>query len=525
MLSPRRSGMRTAALCLLASTALLAAGSTPAGAAETAQDVVGASSATAVLLTLNLPGGAMTKVQLTLDPVSGTVTSTQTTTQQSTAVANATVAIGSLGGMPLDSGTSTAKLPSPKTAGSNPAGAIGDGINGTPLANLLKVEAGPTAASVTASPSSTSTAAVANLGAGLPDALAGALAPLLGPLADGVNQLLTTLSDQSKVPVAQLCDGVTQITTALAPVTGPLGTALSQLPIPVPIDQVVNQTSVDAICGLSDTIAQLNKALQDALASLTGDSGVFGLKGISSSQSITRQGGTITSKATASLAGLTLLGQKPFASVDALRTTSMASTAGTPKSATATVDSTVANLTGGSVDPFLQVRATINGIRDSFVGKGALPAALGTAFDSLFGQLNAALAPAGFTVFALDDAQQAKKITTCPSSLDGTLTGTLVLPDGSCAAAATRGVGLSLSLPAALAGPLMITGPLIEMQSVPTSAAVRAQVRAVAPAAIAAPTRPAALPRTGLDAATLGAVALLLVAGAAVLRRRRTSEL
>lgn len=522
----RRSGVRSAALCVIASTALLAGGAAPALAQQTAQDVVGAGSATAVLITVNLPGGAMTKIQLTLDPVSGTVTSTRTTSQSTTAVANATVAVGSLGGMPLDTGTSTAKLPSPKTAGSNPAGAIGDGINGTPLANLLKVEAGPTAASVTESPSSTSTAAVANLGAGLPDALASALAPLTGPLADGVNQVLTTLSEQSKVPVAQLCDGVTQVTTALAPVTGPLGTALSQLPIPLPVGSVIDQTAVNAICGLSDTIAKLNKALQDALASLTGDSGILGIKGISSTQAITRNGDAITAKATASVGGLTLLGQSPFASVDALRTTSMASTAGTPNSATATVDSTVAGLTGGSVDPFLQVRATINGIRDSFVGKGALPGPLGTAFDSLFGQLNAALAPAGFTVFSLDEAAQAKKITACPSSLDGTLTGTLVKPDGSCAAAATRGVGLSLSLPAALAGPLMITGPLIEAQISPSSTAVRAQVRpvAVSPAQAAAP-RPAALPRTGLDAAALGGVALLLVLGAAALRRRRSSAL
>ena len=63
------------------------------------------------------------------------------------------------------------------------------------------------------------------------------------------------------------------------------------------------------------------------------------------------------------------------------------------------------------------------------------------------------------------------------------LTGTLAVPNGSCAAAATRGVGIRVNLPAALAGPLMVGGPLVELQIVPTAAVVRVQPRVAPPVA------------------------------------------
>ena len=86
-----------------------------------------------------------------------------------------------------------------------------------------------------------------------------------------------------------------------------------------------------------------------------------------------------------------------------------------------------------------------------------------------------------------------------------------------CAAAATRGVGLSITLPAALATPLMIGGPLLELQIVPTAAVVRSQARALLPVA------PPNLPRTGLDSSLLGGLGVALLLGAAVVRRRRTA--
>ena len=177
------------------------------------------------------------------------------------------------------------------------------------------------------------------------------------------------------------------------------------------------------------------------------------------------------------------------------------------------MDSTVADLMSGSVDPFLQVRATIKGIQDSFVGEGVVPKELETLFDSVFGALNEALAPVGITVFKLDDSVGAKAPSSCPAELDGLLTGTFKAADGSCAAAATRGIGLSVTLPEALATPLMIAGPLVELQIVPTSAVAKAQ-----PAPVVAPVN---LPRTGLDTGLLGATGLVLLGGAGVLLRRR----
>jgi hypothetical protein len=505
-----------AALAAVAAGTLLIAAAGPAVAATT-QDVQGAATGQALVLTLNLPGGAATKIELVLDPVTGTVRKTTTTTA---ATADATVLRGSLGGQSMDSGTSSAKLPAPTSAGSNPTGGIAAGLAGTPLENLLKVELLPSNAKVSTAPTSSSDASVANLGVGLPDALAGALAPLTGPLAAGVGTLLTTLAQQAGMPVATLCANLTAAVNALTPVTTPLQNALNQLPIPIPVAGLLDTTTLGAICGLQQTITQLNTALQNALATLTGDSGVLGTGLITSEQSVTRTGDRVTARAAASIDGLTLLGQKPFADAQVLQTVSTASVDGTAGSAQATIESTIANLTGGTVDPFLQVRTTIQGIHDSFVGGGALPAPLKTLFDDLFSALNAALAPVGITLFKLDDSADSKAITSCPTALTGLLTGTLKQSNGHCAAAATRGVGIAVNLPSALAGPLGVAGPLVSLEIVPTSAVAQAQSLSEPPVALP-PAVPQDLPRTGLDTSHAAAGLLLLLCVAAGHRRFR----
>jgi hypothetical protein len=285
---------------------------------------------------------------------------------------------------------------------------------------------------------------------------------------------------------------------------------------------LLDTTTLGAICGLQQTITQLNTALQNALATLTGDSGVLGTGLITSEQSVTRTGDRVTARAAASIDGLTLLGQKPFANAQVLQTVSTASVAGTAGSAQATIESTIANLTGGTVDPFLQVRTTIQGIHDSFVGGGALPAPLKTLFDDLFSALNAALAPVGITLFKLDDSADSKAITSCPTALTGLLTGTLEQSNGHCAAAATRGVGIAVNLPAALAGPLGVAGPLVSLEIVPTSAVAQAQSLSEPPVALP-PAVPQNLPRTGLDG-SLAVGGLLLLLGAGLMRRRVLSR-
>lgn len=510
--TPWRQSRRTA-LVLGATTALLLTSTPSAHAATT--DVVGATAATALTLTLNLPGGAATKVVLSLDPVTGTVSRTTTTT----ATADATVLLGSLGEQSMGSGTSSAKLPEPLESSSNPAGAIQEGLAGTPLENLLKVELLPSSAKVSATPTSESQAAVANVGAGLPDALADGLSPLLDPLTAGVDQLLTTLSEQAEMPVAEMCAGLTEAVAALEPVTVPLDEALGALPIPVPAQALLDETALGAVCGLATTLDELNTALQDSLASLTGDSGVLGIEGVTAEQNITTTEDTVTSVAEASIAELTLLGQTPFANAQVLQTKSTAKAGPTAGSADATIDSTIANLQGGSVDPFLQLRTTIEGIRDSFVGEGELPVELETVFDDLFATLNAALAPIGITVFKLDDSPTATALEACPAELSGDLSGTFAATDGSCAAAATRGVGIQLNLPAELATALTIAGPLVELQIVPSMAMAQVQPRQEPTPTTAA----AQLPRTGGESGILGLVGLALIVTAVVVRRRRVT--
>lgn len=505
-----RRGTRCAAIGVAATT-LLAVGAVPASAQSVSQDVVAATAATAVLLTVNLPGGDATRLILQLDPVTGAVTKVGSAL---TATADAEVIRGSIGGMAMGSGASSAMLPSPTEDSSDPAGAFNDGLAGTPLANLLRVNLLPSSAAVSTDPSSASDAAVASLGVGLPDDVADALAPLLDGLAGGIDMLLTTLAEQAGMPVSELCGGLTEAVEQLEAVTGPLQDALNMLPIPVPVQQIVDETALGAVCGLDQTLLALNAALQDALASLTGDAGVLGLNAVTSEQSITKVGGVVTSKATTTVAGLTLLGQQALLGAEVLRTTATAVAGGTAGSGSATLDSNVAAVRGGSVDPFAQVRATIEGIEDSFVGGGALPAELGTLFTDLFATLNAALAPIGVTVFALDSTPGAQLLESCPTLLTGLQTGTFAATDGVCSAAGTRGLGVSLSLPAALAGPLMITGPLVELQVVPTAAVANTQV------VTAAPATPAQLPRTGAEA-PLAALGAMLVLGVAVLRRRR----
>ncbi|MDQ3503227.1 MAG: hypothetical protein M3486_06405, partial [Actinomycetota bacterium] len=484
-------------LVVAAASALLVGGAVPASAQAAGQDVAGATAATAIRLTVNLPA-PLGQILLVVDPVTGTVSRVGGTPQ---AFGQAEVISGSLGGQALGSGPSTAMLPAPLSDTDNPTGATG------PLAELLTLELLPSSASVTAAPNSASKAAVANIGVGLPATVADALAPVTEPLEDAVGDALLALADALAVPVDTVCD------TVLDP--------LAVLPA-LPLLGEIDQTLIDAVCGLATTIEDLNAALQTALDTLTGPNGVFGTGLVTAEQTITNAGNVITAQAMASIAGLTLLGQQPLSTATVLRTKSTATVNGTPGSADATLESTVADVTAGDpLDPFAQVRATINGILGN-VGEGVLPAELQILFDQVVDTLNGALAPIGITLIKSDATPQAQPLGACPDQLNGLQTGTFEAADGTCAAAATRGVGLAVTLPAALADALMIDGPLVELQIVPSAAVVKAQ-NIAAPAA--PPVQPGPqLPRTGLDATLLGGLGAVLLIGTAVLRRRRAGS-
>ncbi len=514
LLTPSRTSTRRAAVVAACAAVVLPVTLTASPALAAGTDRSAATRAIAVNLELNLPGGASTKIALSVDPVTGAVRTVSGTAPQAAALAS--VLAGTLGGQTQDLGRSEARLPGPLAATDDPTAAFNDGIAGSPLANLLKVQLTPSSAAVTVAPSSTSQAAVTNLGVGLPDALADALAPLTDGLAAAVDQALQAIADGLQVPVAELCAGLGQTVGALSPVTDGLDGVLGTAGVPVTTSTLLGDTLVGGLCALSDTIGEIDTALQAALGSLTGDSGVLGLAGVTASQTITSAAeGTATrttATSTSQVAGLTLLGQQALASAQVLQSVSTASTAGTAGSATASVDSTIAALKSGEVDPFASARATLQGIQADVAGL-VLPDGLETALGTLFDQLFAALAPAGLQVVQLDDPAGLK---TCPTALDGSQSGTFTAADGSCAAAAVRGVGLQLTLPEALATPLGVAGPLVLLQIVPSAAAVTE-----APLAVPG-TSTDQLPRTGTSA-VVGGVGLACLVGAALLRRRRTA--
>lgn len=484
------------ALVVAAASALLVGGAVPTSAQAAGQDVAGATAATAIRLTVNLPA-PLGQILLVVDPVTGTVSRVGGTPQ---AFGQAEVINLSLGGQALGSGPSTAMLPAPLSDTDNPTGDLTG-----PLAELLTLELLPSSASVSEAPNSASEAAVANIGVGLPADVAGALAPLTEPLEDAVGDALLALAGALDVPIEAVC------TTVLDP--------LAIIP-PLPLLGEIDQTLIDAVCGLATTIEDLNAALQTALDTLTGPNGVFGTGLVTAEQTITTAGDVITAQAMASIAGLTLLGQQPLSTAEVLRTTSTATVNGTPGSAEATLDSTVADVIAGDpLDPFAAVLTDINGVIEGNVGEGDLPPELRTLFTNLVDTLNAALEPIGVTVIKGDETPEAQPLGACPDQLNGLQTGTFEAADGTCAAAATRGVGLAVTLNAILADLLMIDGPLVELQIVPSAAIVKTQNIAAPPAP---PVEPGPqLPRTGLDSALLGGLGAVLLIGTALLRRRR----
>ncbi len=479
------------ALVVAAASALLVGGAVPASAQAAGQDVAGATAATAITVTVNLPE-PLGQIKLIVDPVTGTVSRVGGTPQ---AFGQAEVLTGSLGGEALGSGASTAMLPTPLTDMDSPA-PLGSG----PIADLITLELLTSSASVTEAPNSASKAQVARLGIGLPPILADAL---VDPVSDAVDTAIE----------------------ALTPLVGDTAEALCDLLLPtVPVLPLgVDATVLGLLCGLRTTVDEIRTELQASLDTLAGDSGVLGTGIITGEQSITNAGGVITSRATASIDELTLLGQDALAGATVLKTTSTAKVSGTPGSADATLESTVADVTAGdALDPFAAVRATINGISGN-LGEGPLGPELGTVLDTLFDTLNGALAPLGITLIKSDATPEAQPLGACPDQLNGLQTGTFEAQDGTCAAAATRGVGLAVTLPAALADALMIDGPLVEIQIVPSAAVARAQNIAAPPPPAVPPS--AQLPRTGLDSALLGGLGAALLIGTALLRRRRAGSI
>lgn len=504
----RRRGL-VAAACAAVVLPTVFAG--PALAQTGGSALSGATQASAVRITLNLPGA--TQAQLLIDPVSGTVRSVTGSTPEAQAVA--ALIAGSIGGQAMNEGRSEAKLTDKaedRKSNGSPPEPFSAAIAGSPLAQFLSLELLDSSAEVTEAPTSTSEAQIAGLAVGLPPALLAALSPALGPVIAGVDQLLADLADGAE-NVKALCDGV----RPAGQVTDELVTALDPVPgVGELAKELVGGAStgeIAVLCSLPKLLEALAASLNEALTTLAKPGGILSIGLITGEQSIVRAGTKVTATSTAQIADLSVLGQSPFGQVDALRTTSVATADGS--TATATVDAAAVDVVA---DPLAVVRTDLDAITGLLLNDVDLEFA-----DEIVNELQALFeALLGIGIDAGRLGSPADAIAACPEELGGSLSGTFQAADGSCAVAAARGYGLAVTLPAQIAGPANIVGPLVEVALVPSAAVAKAGNLTLPATTGQEPPGPGPLPRTGPEA-PLAAAGLVMLLGAAFLRRHRGS--
>jgi len=490
----------SAAAAVLAAPIMLAA---PAQAAEDTPTptYAGAASALALRLQINLPAAlAPLAVDLQVDPVTGTVTvdgkgtaSGQVLGSDRGILKTALDALTPLKGI----STATQADAGPNT--SSPVPALP-----APLSSILSLGLIESSAQVTKT-SSASSASVARLGLALGDTLQEAA----GPLIDGLDTLQNTL-------ITTIANAVPGLTTPLcAPVTTIADTVLAPLGL--------NNVVISTVCDLDELLVDVSGDVSQALQTL-GDN-IFNIGLIQTTQSIKPDAsGALVSKATASIAGLGLLGTGPLGSAGVIQSSATATANGVKGGAKATaVPPVVLDLNVGGLPGLTTLQTTLTGIIGD-IGGGTLTGPLTTIVQQLLDTVNSLTQPLGATVVALDDSNSATSLESCPTSLTGMQKGSFAAADGTCAAAATRGIGIEVTLPTVLATPLGITGPFISLALAPSAAVAQAAVAPVVTPPVVTTEEPGQsidrLPRTGVESGVAGAAALAALGGAAYLRRR-----
>lgn len=502
--SRRLRGLAAAACAALVLPVVTAA---PASAQTTSTSTSGASSAAALRLALNLPGGLNLLVEI--DPVNGTVRSVTGSSPE--AQAYAAVISGALADQGQAFGEAKAMLPQPTEADGGPLAALNDGINTSPLGEFLQVDVLGSEAAVTTAPSSDSAAGTA-LAVGLPAALAEPLQALFAEIIAGLEEVILATEPTQEV-LDQFCTGLTAVTEPV------IDDGLGTLPVIGPIIGDVEAGLLDAetgtLCQLRTFLLEVLDELEQGLADL-GQLGLLNVGTLEAAQTIDTEGSRVTATATAQIADVSVLGVvNPFGDVEALDTTSTAVVA--PGVAEATVEQDTVDV---DVSPIAIIEAEIPETLE-----GALLGIELEGVEALVAQLTALLdALAGVGVAAVDPTTTA--LESCPAALTTGLGGTFEQA-GVCAAAASAGYGLAVTLPAALAEPLGIVDesgavlPLLSLAFSPSAAVARSATTTTAapPVECEGPCR---LARTGSEAA-LGGIGLALLAGAALVRRRRTA--
>lgn len=503
----RSRRVRGLALAACAAVVLPVAAASPAAAQTSSTSTSGATSAAALRLVLNLPQG--NTLQVEVDPVAGTVRSV--TGSGPEAQAYAAIIAGSLAGQGEAFGVAQAMLPEPTEASGGPLDALNEGINGSDLGDFLQVNALVSEAAVTTAPSSTSEAGT-ELAVGLPPALAEGLSALFEQIIAGLEELILA-TEPTQAVLDEFCAGLTAVTDPV------IEDGLETLPVIGPIVGDVEDGLLDeetgTLCQLRTFLQQVVDELEAGLAEL-GELGLLNIGALEASQRIATEGSQVTATATARVADVDVLGvANPFGDVEALETASTAVVA--PGTAEATVEQDTVDV---DVAPIAIIEAQIPETLE-----GELLGIDLAGVEALVAELNALLeALAGIGVNAVDPTTA--ELEACPAALTTGLGGTFEQP-GVCAAAASAGYGLAVTLPAELAEPLGIVDengevlPLLSLSFSPSAAVARAATTTTTnPPAPEDPARP--LPRTGAETA-LAAAGVALLAGAALVRRRRSA--
>lgn len=503
----RSRRLRGLAAAACAAVVLPVVAAAPASAQTTSTSTSGATSASALRLVLNLPAALpINPVQLDIDPVTGTVRAVPGSPPEAQAVA--AIIAGSIGDQAQSFGPASASLAAgaEREQVGSPLAAVNDGLNDSPLGDFLEVRLAESRAAVTEAPTSASEAGT-HVALGLPAPVAEALAQVLEPLLAAAEEILATAAAELGTTTEALCAG-------LVPVTDPLGDALGSIPGAGDLlgDVVDGLTAEQAglLCTLTTQLQAVFGELTASLADLAGPGGLLDTGVLTTAQSIVTEGSKVTSTAASRVAGVTVLGQDPFGTANVLDSTST-SVVG-PGTADATVDVNAVDI---EAVPLLELSYDFTELR------GALSTIPLDGLNTLLDEVEAVLD--ALTGIGLDGGlvgDPAAALEACPTALGASLSGVYEEP-GVCAAAATPGYGFAVTLPAELASALDVTGPLLQLTFSPSAAVARGATTTTAapPAECEGPCR---LARTGGEAA-LGGIGLALLAGAALVRRRRTA--
>jgi len=471
---------RLTALALATGT-LVAVSAAPAGAAVDTERVFSATSSGAVLrVEINLPAGVPGVVPQRI--VQDIVLSDGAARTGSSAAAVGNAFLGQNGNVAVLQGLLDGKAQSTLDKAADgyslaevPANPLG--LTGGVLRATSKVANPNVDGTISESASS-----IANLELKASGALGAVLAPVEAVLAQalGATAAAPATGPRSGSPVAP-------VTTTVEDV---LGTALDALDgVTQGTTAPVSDQTRAAVETLTASINQLLADLNTQVLNISGSDTLLDVGLVESSQSVTRKAGTVTSAVNNKLVGVDLLGG--LVNVSGIESNALASL-GANGASNADAKATILKANVGDLVS-LEIADTLRAQLGGSVGGALPPAVLATVNDAL-AQVTTLLA----STLGLQSPTQSK------------------ITKSATADEATASASAAVLVLDPLRNP---TAPLLRIGFVPAEATVKAQSFTSTPVTV---DTPVTLPRTGAEEA-LAAVAISLIGGALVIRRRRAA--